>query len=145
MKKLSTTIYKPLLIQFRNKYSAAVKERFINPKYTGSFDKSNPQVGTSMVGAPACGDMLKMQIKLEKDKIIDVRYKVFGCGSAIASSELAAETIIGKTLAQADKVTNAEIANALSLPPVKIHCSLLAEQAIKGAIKHYKSKIINSP
>ena len=122
-------------------YSDKVLDHFENPKNIGSFDKNDMNVGTALVGAPECGDVMKLQIKVgENNKIIDAKFKTFGCGSAIASSSLATEWVKGKTVDEADTIKNVEIVNELSLPPVKIHCSVLAEDAIKGAIKDYKQK-----
>ena len=122
-------------------YSKEVLEHFDNPKNIGSFDKSDPRVGTGLVGAPECGDVMKLQIKVdENENIIDAKFKTFGCGSAIASSSLATEWIKGKSLDEAHKIQNTVIVEELSLPPVKIHCSVLAEDAIKGAIADYRNK-----
>lgn len=122
-------------------YSEKVLSHYENPRNVGSFDKSDTQVGTGMVGAPACGDVMKLQIKVGEDGIItDARFKTYGCGSAIASSSLVTEWVKGKTLAEAATIKNTEIAQELALPPVKIHCSILAEDAIKAAIEDYKKK-----
>ena len=122
-------------------YSNKVLDHFENPKNIGSFDKTDLNVGTALVGAPECGDVMKLQIKVgENNKIVDAKFKTFGCGSAIASSSLATEWVKGKTVDEADTIKNVEIVNELSLPPVKIHCSVLAEDAIKGAIQDYKQK-----
>jgi nitrogen fixation NifU-like protein len=121
-------------------YSDKVLDHFENPKNIGSFDKSDLNVGTGLVGAPECGDVMKLQIKVENNKIVDAKFKTFGCGSAIASSSLATEWIKGKSLDEAHSIQNTVIVEELSLPPVKIHCSVLAEDAIKGAIKDYKDK-----
>ena len=121
-------------------YSAKVLDHYNNPRNVGSFNKDDVQVGTGVVGAPECGDVMKLQIKVEGDRIVDAKFKTFGCGSAIASSSLATQWIKGKTLAQARKINNSQIVKELSLPPVKIHCSVLAEDAIKSAIKDYQSK-----
>ena len=123
-------------------YSSKVIDHYENPRNVGSFDKSDPSVGTGMVGAPACGDVMKLQIKVnpETGVIEDAKFKTFGCGSAIASSSLATELIKGKTLDEAMQLKNTVIVNELSLPPVKIHCSVLAEDAIKAAIEDYKKK-----
>jgi nitrogen fixation NifU-like protein len=121
-------------------YSDKVLDHFENPKNIGSFDKNDINVGTGLVGAPECGDVMKLQIKVEDNKIVDTKFKTFGCGSAIATSSLATEWVKGKTLDEAMTVTNTELVEELSLPPVKIHCSVLAEDAIKGAIKDYKQK-----
>ena len=122
-------------------YSEKVLEHFEKPKNTGSLDSGSNSVGTGLVGAPECGDVMKLQIKVDSDhKIIDAKFKTFGCGSAIASSSLATEWVKGKTIDEASTIQNTEIVKALSLPPVKIHCSVLAEDAIKAAIKDYQSK-----
>ena len=121
-------------------YSKKVIDHFNNPRNMGSFKKGDPKIGTGIVGAPECGDVMKLQIKVEHGCIVDAKFKTFGCGSAIASSSLATEWIKGKTLAQARGITNMEIVEELSLPPVKIHCSVLAEDAIKSAIKDYLTK-----
>ena len=121
-------------------YSDKVVEHFENPKNIGSFDKSDPSIGTGLVGAPECGDVMKLQIKVENEKIVDAKFKTFGCGSAIASSSLATEWIKGKTIDEAHSIQNTHIVEELSLPPVKIHCSVLAEDAIKGAIADYREK-----
>ena len=122
-------------------YSKKVIDHFENPKNIGSFDKNDINVGTGLVGAPECGDVMKLQIKVgENNKIVDAKFKTFGCGSAIASSSLATEWVKGKSVDEASMIQNTEIVNELSLPPVKIHCSVLAEDAIKGAIKDYKQK-----
>jgi len=121
-------------------YSAKVLDHYENPRNVGSFDKTDDSIGTGMVGAPACGDVMKLQIKVENDIIVDARFKTYGCGSAIASSSLVTEWIKGKTLDEASTITNSTIAKELALPPVKIHCSILAEDAIKAAIKDYKQK-----
>lgn len=122
-------------------YSEKVIDHYENPRNVGSLDKDDPTVGTGMVGAPACGDVMKLQIRVDDNGVIeDARFKTYGCGSAIASSSLVTEWVKGKTLDQAMELKNTEIANELSLPPVKIHCSILAEDAIKAAIEDYKKK-----
>jgi len=121
-------------------YSAQVIDHYENPRNVGSFDKSDRAVGTGMVGAPACGDVMKLQIKVENGVITDAKFKTYGCGSAIASSSLVTEWVKGKTLDQAAVIKNTHIAEELALPPVKIHCSILAEDAIKAAIEDYKKK-----
>jgi nitrogen fixation NifU-like protein len=121
-------------------YSDKVLDHYENPRNVGSFDKADPDVGTGIVGAPECGDVMKLQIQVEGDRIVDAKFKTFGCGSAIASSSLATEWIKGKTLAEAEKIQNTEIVQELSLPPVKIHCSVLAEDAIKSAIADFRRK-----
>ncbi|MDR2710965.1 MAG: Fe-S cluster assembly scaffold IscU [Burkholderiales bacterium] len=122
-------------------YSEKVLEHYENPRNVGSFDKAESDVGTGMVGAPACGDVMRLQIKVGKDGVIeDARFKTYGCGSAIASSSLVTEWVKGKTLDEAMAIKNTQIAEELALPPVKIHCSILAEDAIKAAIADYKAK-----
>lgn len=121
-------------------YSEQVIDHYENPRNVGSFDKSDAAVGTGMVGAPACGDVMKLQIKVEDGIITDAKFKTYGCGSAIASSSLVTEWVKGKTLDQAAVIKNTQIAEELALPPVKIHCSILAEDAIKAAIEDYKKK-----
>ena len=121
-------------------YSAQVIDHYENPRNVGSFEKGDTSVGTGMVGAPACGDVMKLQIKVEDGVITDARFKTYGCGSAIASSSLVTEWVKGKTLDQAGTIKNTHIAEELALPPVKIHCSILAEDAIKAAIADYKNK-----
>lgn len=122
-------------------YSDKVLDHYENPRNVGSFDKNDPNVGTGMVGAPACGDVMKLHIKVGSDGLIEeARFKTYGCGSAIASSSLVTEWLRGKTLEQALEIKNTDIAEELALPPVKIHCSVLAEDAIKAAIADYKSK-----
>jgi nitrogen fixation NifU-like protein len=122
-------------------YSNQVIDHYENPRNVGSFDKSDTDVGTGMVGAPACGDVMKLQIKVGNDGIItDARFKTYGCGSAIASSSLVTEWVKGKTLDEATTIKNTDIAQELALPPVKIHCSILAEDAIKAAIEDYRKK-----
>jgi nitrogen fixation NifU-like protein len=123
-------------------YSNAVVDHYENPRNVGSFDKNDPTVGTGLVGAPACGDVLKLQIKVNEETgiIEDARFKTYGCGSAIASSSLVTEWVKGRTLDQALSIKNTEIAQELSLPPVKIHCSILAEDSIKAAIEDYRKK-----
>jgi nitrogen fixation NifU-like protein len=122
-------------------YSDKVIDHYENPRNVGSFDKGDESVGTGMVGAPACGDVMKLQIKVSKDGVIeDARFKTYGCGSAIASSSLVTEWVKGKRLDEAASIKNTQIAEELSLPPVKIHCSILAEDAIKAAVEDYKKK-----
>ncbi len=121
-------------------YSDKVLDHYNQPRNVGSMDKKSGDVGTGIVGAPECGDVMKLQIQVEGDRIVDAKFKTFGCGSAIASSSLATEWIKGKTLAEAMEIKNTEIVQELSLPPVKIHCSVLAEDAIKSAVADYKSK-----
>ena len=121
-------------------YSDKVIDHYENPRNVGSFSKDDPNIGTGMVGAPACGDVMKLQIKVEDGIITDAKFKTYGCGSAIASSSLVTEWVKGKTLEQAGQIKNAEIAEELALPPVKIHCSILAEDAIRAAIKDYEVK-----
>lgn len=121
-------------------YSAAVIDHYENPRNAGKFDAADENVGTGMVGAPACGDVMKLQIKVENGVITDARFKTYGCGSAIASSSLVTEWVKGKTLDEATTIKNTQIAQELSLPPVKIHCSILAEDAIKAAVEDYRKK-----
>jgi nitrogen fixation NifU-like protein len=121
-------------------YSAQVVDHYENPRNVGSFDKNDADVGTGMVGAPACGDVMKLQIKVEDGVITDARFKTYGCGSAIASSSLITEMVKGMTLDQAGAIKNSELAEELALPPVKIHCSILAEDAIKAAVADYRTK-----
>jgi|TARA_R110002153_G_scaffold174473_1_gene327682 nitrogen fixation NifU-like protein len=122
-------------------YSEKVIDHFENPRNIGSLDKNDPTVGTGLVGAPACGDVMRLQLKITKNGIIeDAKFKTFGCGSAIASSSLVTEMVKGQTIDYAQSISNADIAEELSLPPVKIHCSVLAEDAIKAAIKDYRDK-----
>ena len=122
-------------------YSDKVLDHYENPRNVGSLDKNDPHVGTGIVGAPACGDVMKLQIKVSDDGVIeDAKFKTYGCGSAIASSSLVTEWLKGKTLDQASEIKNSAIAEELALPPVKIHCSVLAEDAIKSAIADLKSK-----
>jgi nitrogen fixation NifU-like protein len=121
-------------------YSEKVIDHYNDPRNVGSFTKSDDQVGTGLVGAPECGDVMKSQIKVENEKIVDAKFKTFGCGSAIASSSLATEWVKGKTLDEALTIQNTEIVEELSLPPVKIHCSVLAEDAIKAAIQDYRKR-----
>jgi len=122
-------------------YSEKVLDHYENPRNVGAFDKSDESVGTGMVGAPACGDVMKLQIKVNEQGVIeDARFKTYGCGSAIASSSLVTEWVKGKTLDEALSIRNTQIAEELALPPVKIHCSILAEDAIKAAVQDYKTK-----
>jgi nitrogen fixation NifU-like protein len=121
-------------------YSAAVVDHYENPRNVGSFSKEDTDVGTGMVGAPACGDVMRLQIKVENGIITDAKFKTYGCGSAIASSSLVTEWVKGKTLDEAATLKNSTIAEHLALPPVKIHCSILAEDAIKAAVEDYRKK-----
>ena len=121
-------------------YSTKVIDHYTNPRNVGSLDKAEADVGTGMVGAPECGDVMKLQIRVQDDVIVDAKFKTCGCGSAIASSSLATEWVKGKTLDEALTIRNSDIVEELSLPPVKIHCSVLAEDAIKAAINDYKKK-----
>jgi nitrogen fixation NifU-like protein len=121
-------------------YSEKVVDHYENPRNVGSFSKDDEDVGTGMVGAPACGDVMKLQIKVEDGIIVDARFKTYGCGSAIASSSLITEMVKGMTLDQATAIKNSDLAEELALPPVKIHCSILAEDAIKAAVADYKGK-----
>ena len=125
-------------------YSEKVVDHYSAPRNVGSFMKNDDAVGTGLVGAPECGDVMKLQIKVENNQIVDAKFKTFGCGSAIASSSLATEWVKGKTLDEAMTIRNTEIVEELSLPPVKIHCSVLAEDAIKAAIADYKSRSASS-
>ena len=121
-------------------YSEKVVDHFNNPRNMGSFKKEEDGVGTGIVGAPECGDVMKLQIKVQNDTIVDAKFKTFGCGSAIASSSLATEWLKGKTVNEANQIKNTDIVQELNLPPVKIHCSVLAEDAIKAALADYKKK-----
>jgi len=121
-------------------YSEQVVDHYENPRNVGKFDKNDSDVGTGMVGAPACGDVMQLQIKVHEGIITDARFKTYGCGSAIASSSLITEMVKGMTLSQAGSIKNSEIAEELALPPVKIHCSILAEDAIKAAVEDYRKK-----
>ena len=122
-------------------YSDKVIDHYENPRNVGSFDKADTDIGTGMVGAPACGDVMKLQIRVNEQGVIeDARFKTYGCGSAIASSSLVTEWVKGKTLDEAGKIKNTQIAEELALPPVKIHCSILAEDAIKAAVEDYRAK-----
>ncbi|QDP00743.1 Fe-S cluster assembly scaffold IscU [Thalassotalea sp. PS06] len=122
-------------------YSEKVIDHYENPRNVGSFDKNDPQVATGMVGAPACGDVMKLQLKIDEQGIIeDAKFKTYGCGSAIASSSLVTEWVKGKSIDEAAEIKNTAIAEELALPPVKIHCSILAEDAIKAAIDDYRAK-----
>jgi nitrogen fixation NifU-like protein len=121
-------------------YSEKVIDHYNNPRNVGSLPKEDPKVGTGIVGAPECGDVMKLQIKVENGVIVDAKFKTFGCGSAIASSSLATEWMKGKTIEEAQKIKNTDIVNELHLPPVKIHCSVLAEDSIKAALADYQKK-----
>ena len=121
-------------------YSNKVIDHYENPRNVGSFDKTDADIGTGIVGAPACGDVMKLQIKVEEGIITDAKFKTYGCGSAIASSSLVTEWVKGRTLDEAGKISNSQIAEELALPPVKIHCSILAEDAIKAAINDYNNR-----
>ncbi|MDA8389168.1 MAG: Fe-S cluster assembly scaffold IscU [Gammaproteobacteria bacterium] len=122
-------------------YGTKVLDHYENPRNVGSFDKNDPSIGTGMVGAPACGDVMKLQIRVNDEGVIEeARFKTYGCGSAIASSSLLTEWVKGKTLEEAGRIKNTDIAEELALPPVKIHCSVLAEDAIKAAIADYRKK-----
>ena len=121
-------------------YSNKVLDHYNHPRNVGALDKARTDVGTGVVGAPECGDVMKLQIQVEGDRIVDAKFKTFGCGSAIASSSLATEWLKGKTIEEAGHIRNTQIVQELSLPPVKIHCSVLAEDAIKAAIADYKKK-----
>ncbi|MCK5524839.1 MAG: Fe-S cluster assembly scaffold IscU [Thiomargarita sp.] len=130
-------------------YSKSVLDHYENPRNVGILDKDDPSVGTGMVGAPACGDVMRLQIKVGEDGVIqEAKFKTYGCGSAIASSSLLTDWVKGKTLEEATAIKNTEIAEELALPPVKIHCSVLAESAVKSAIENYRKKqgnVENSP
>lgn len=131
----------PLSGVLSNGYHKSVIDHYEKPRNVGTLDKAKKSVGTGLVGAPACGDVMRLQIEVDEDgKIIDAKFKTFGCGSAIASSSLATEWIKGKTLDEASTIKNSQIAKELSLPPVKLHCSMLAEDAIQAALKDYKTK-----
>ena len=121
-------------------YSNQLMDHYDNPRNVGKLDKEDPNVGTGLVGAPACGDVLQLQIKVEDNVITDAKFKTYGCGSAIASSSLVSEWVKGKTLEEAGQIKNTQIAEELALPPVKIHCSILAEDAIKAALEDYRKK-----
>ena len=121
-------------------YSEKVLDHYNNPRNVGKMDMKDPNVGTGMVGAPACGDVMKLQIRIEDDIVTDAKFKTYGCGSAIASSSLLTEWVKGKTIHQVEEIKNTEIVEELNLPPVKIHCSVLAEDAIKSAIEDYMNK-----
>ena len=121
-------------------YSDKVIDHYENPRNVGSFDKSDTDVGTGMVGAPACGDVMKLQIKVKDGIITDAKFKTYGCGSAIASSSLVTEWVKGRTLEEAQQIKNSDIAEELALPPVKIHCSILAEDAIRAAVNDYRNR-----
>jgi nitrogen fixation NifU-like protein len=121
-------------------YSDKVIDHYENPRNVGSFAKDESGIGTGMVGAPACGDVMKLQIRVEDGVIVDAKFKTYGCGSAIASSSLVTEWVKGKTLDEAQSIKNSQIATELALPPVKIHCSILAEDAIKAAVNDYRNK-----
>ncbi len=121
-------------------YHERVLEHYNNPRNVGSMNKNDPDVGTGLVGAPACGDVLKLQIKVEDGKVVDAVFKTYGCGSAIASSSLVTELLIGKSIDEAMQIKDKEIAKHLSLPPVKLHCSMLAEDAVKAAVRDYQTK-----
>ena len=125
---------------FKRLYHPNIVDHYENPRNVGSLDKTSPYVGTGLVGAPACGDVMKLQLEVNNGIVIDAKFKTFGCGSAIASSSIATEWVKGKTIDEAINITNKDIARHLKLPPVKLHCSMLAEDAIKAAINNYKSK-----
>ncbi|KAF1800348.1 iron sulfur cluster assembly protein 1 [Mucor lusitanicus] len=142
LNKSTRLIQKPLSLSGARFYHEKVIDHYERPRNVGSFPKTDTDVGTGLVGAPACGDVMKLQIKVDDatGKIVDVKFKTFGCGSAIASSSFMTERVRGMTLEQAGQIKNTEIAKELCLPPVKLHCSMLAEDAIKSAIKDYKKK-----
>ena len=135
-------VSRPALVAMPRFYHENVIDHYNNPRNVGSFDKSDPTVGTGLVGAPACGDVMKLQIKVDEKsgQIVDACFKTFGCGSAIASSSVATEWVKGKQMEEVLSIKNTEIAKHLSLPPVKLHCSMLAEDAIKAAVKDYEAK-----
>ncbi len=128
----------------RRRYHKKVIDHYTNPRNAGSLDKSSNDVGTGLVGAPACGDVLKLQIQVQYNKVIAAKFKTFGCGSAIASSSLATEWVKGKTIDEVLEIKNTEIAKHLSLPPVKLHCSMLAEDAIRASVMDWKRKQANT-
>ena len=135
---------KTFINRFKRSYHKIVIDYYENPINVGSFNKNDKNIGTGLVGAPACGDVMKLQIQVNDDGVIeDARFKTYGCGSAIASSSLITEWVKGKTLEEASHIKNTEVVKELDLPPVKIHCSVLAEDAIKAAIDNFKSKIVN--
>jgi nitrogen fixation NifU-like protein len=136
----STVLTKKYWLEFNMAYSDKVIDHYENPRNVGSFDKTDTDIGTGMVGAPACGDVMKLQIKVENGIITDAKFKTYGCGSAIASSSLITEMVKGMSLDAAGAIKNSEIAEELALPPVKIHCSILAEDAIKAAVEDYRKK-----
>mmetsp|Transcript_60191 Transcript_60191/g.130540 ORF Transcript_60191/g.130540 Transcript_60191/m.130540 type:complete len:157 (-) Transcript_60191:94-564(-) len=147
--RTSAALRRPLVAQrtvpagltaFTRSYHEAVHDHFNSPRNVGTLDKSDQSVGSALVGKASCGDVIKLQVKIEDGKITDAKFKTFGCGSAIASSSLATEMIIGKPVEEAAALTNTDISSHLKLPPVKIHCSVLAEEAIQAAIADYKSK-----
>lgn len=145
-RNLTTKVVSKLEPLLAAQYHKNVIDHYENPRNVGSLDKNDKNVGTGLVGAPACGDVMKLQIKLDDEgKIVDAKFKTFGCGSAIASSSLATEWVKGKTMDEAMTIKNTEIAKELSLPPVKLHCSMLAEDAIKAALQDYKIKQENDP
>jgi len=125
-------------------YSKEMLDHCENPRNVGSLDENDKSVGTGLVGSPRCGDILKFQIKVKDGKIIDAKFKTFGCGGAIAASSLTSEKVIGKTLDEALKVQNKEIVDELQLPPIKVHCSVMAEEVIKEAVKNYRDKSVNN-
>ena len=136
----------PCSVGISRSYHENVIDHYDNPRNVGSFDKNDPSIGTGLVGAPACGDVMKLQIKVDEKtgQIVDARFKTFGCGSAIASSSVATEWVKGKAMEEVLTIKNTEIAKHLSLPPVKLHCSMLAEDAIKAAVKDYKEKRVKT-
>jgi len=133
----------PTYKKLERRYHEKVIDHYERPRNVGSFPKNDSKVGTGLVGAPACGDVMKLQIKVENNRIVDAVFKTFGCGSAIASSSVATEMIKGKTIDECLEITNVQIGQYLSLPPVKLHCSMLAEEAVKRAIYDFKHKNIN--
>jgi Fe-S cluster assembly scaffold IscU len=137
---LRTNRLKTFTVYLHQTYNSKVIDHYENPRNIGSFNKNDPNVGTGIVGSPACGDVLKIQIKVKNGKVVDSCFKAFGCGSAIASSSFASDVIKGKTTYEASTISNSEIARELNLPPVKLHCSMLAEDAIKSALRDYHTK-----
>ena len=143
IQKSYSPVYRSLLNTFNQYYHTKLIDHYENPRNIGSLDSNDSNVGTGLVGAPACGDVMKLQIKVnDSGKIVDAKFKTFGCGSAIASSSYATEYIIGKNINEAINIKNSDIATHLNLPPVKLHCSMLAEDAIKCAIKDFEKKVI---
>lgn len=142
LRRVFAAVQRPCAPKFQlvAQYHENVVDHYENPRNVGSFDKNDVDVGTGLVGAPACGDVMKLQVKVEDGVIVDAKFKTFGCGSAIAASSVASEWVKGKTIDEAQTLKNTEIAAHLKLPPVKLHCSMLAEDAIKAAVKDFESK-----